>query len=94
MVIIDNGNNTVTAAFSGGTNLEIRVNNRIISMMLITLPDRYRSLTRGLMGNFNRRTEDDLVPRGGTSSISMDSSMEEIFSYGITCTYASLMQLN
>ena len=87
VIVVDKGNDTVLAEFSGGSNLEIRVENRIISVMLITLPNRYRSLTRGLMGNYNRKPDDDLVPRNGSTSISVDSSAEEIFSYGNTCKY-------
>ena len=84
-MIMDRGNDTVLAEFSGGSNLEIRVENRIISVMLITLPNHYRSLTRGLMGNYNRKPDDDFISRRTTFSIPVDSSAEDIFTFGNTC---------
>ena len=86
MTVVDEGNETVSAAFSGGANIHIQVENGIISVMLVTLPERYQSLTTGLMGNYNGDTSDDLVPKGSTVSISVDSSMEDIFQLGNTCT--------
>ena len=85
VVVIDDGNNTGIAEFSGGSNIEIRVNNGIISVMLVTLPNRYRSLTRGLMGNYNGNPSDDFIAKGTTASISIDSDDEEIFTFGNTC---------
>ncbi len=84
--MIDEGNNTGIAEFSGGSNIEIRVENGIISVMLVTLPNQYRSLTRGLMGNYNGEKSDDFIPKGASSSISIDSDKEDIFTLGNTCT--------
>ena len=83
--MIDEENNTGVAEFSEGANIRIQVENGIISVMLITLPEKYRSLTRGLMGNFNGDVKDDFIPKGSTASISLESSAEEIFSFGKTC---------
>lgn len=85
VVVIDRGNETVVAEFSGGFNIEIRVDNGIVSVMLVSLPSQYRSLTAGLMGNYNGDDNDDLIPRSSTASISADSSMEQIFEFGSTC---------
>ena len=82
---MDRGNNTARAEFSCGANIEIRVENGIVSVMLVTLPQNYRSLTRGLMGNYNGDTTDDLVPRGSQAGIPVESSNEEIFTFGNTC---------
>lgn len=90
VIVIDQGNNTVLAEFSGGSNIEIRVKNRIVSVMLVSLPDMYQSLTRGLMGNYNGDTSDDLAPRGSTISIPIDSTMEDIFTLGNTCMFIQL----
>ena len=40
---------------------------------------------KGLMGNYNLQTEDDLIPKGSSSLIPLDSSKEDIFSFGNTC---------
>ena len=77
--------NTGTAEFSGGSNIEIRVNNGFISMMMVSLPNQYRSQTRGLMGNYNGVTSDDFIAKGTTASIFIDSDDEEIFAFGNTC---------
>ena len=85
VMVIDEGNNTGIAHFSGGSNIEIRVQNGIISVMLVTLPNQYRSLTRGLMGNYNANPSDDFIAKGTTASISIDSDTEDIFTFGNTC---------
>ncbi len=94
VMVTDRGNNTAVAEFMGGTNIEIRVQNRIIAVMLVTLPVRYRSATSGLMGNYNGDDTDDLIPKGSTSSIPVDSSMEQIFDFGRTCRFHGIVQLN
>ena len=85
VMLIDKGNNTVVAEFTGGAIIEIQVKNKIISVMLVTLPIHYRGLTKGLMGNYNLQTEDDLIPKGSSSPIPLDSSKEDIFTFGNTC---------
>lgn len=75
------------AQFSGGSNIEIHVENGIIAVMLITLPIRYQGTTRGLMGDYNLNPNDDLIPKGASGNIPVDSSKEEIFEFGNTCTY-------
>ena len=85
VVVIDRGNNTVVAEFSGGSSIEIRVENNIVSVMLVSLTNQYRSLTSGLMGNYNGDDTDDLTPRGSSSNIPVDSTMQEIFEFGSTC---------
>ncbi len=81
-----NGDNTVSAVFSEGAKMEIKTENGIISVMLITLPSSLKGKTRGLMGNFNGDPNDDLVPRSDTKPISPTSSLEDIHNmFGITC---------
>jgi hypothetical protein len=88
VVVTDRGNNTAVAEFSGGSNIEIRVQNGFISVMLVTLPTRYRSLTRGLMGDYDRDIEDDLVPKNSRVALPLDSSAEVIFQFGLSCEFS------
>ena len=82
----DKGNDTVIATFSKGTSVELRVENGIISVMLVSLPSYQQGKTRGLMGNFNGDPSDDLLPRGETTPLPPDSSMEDIHHlFGVTC---------
>ena len=61
----DKGNATVTAAFSEGTSIELRVENGIISVMLVALPSYQKGKTRGLMRKFNGdpKFNDYLLPK-------------------------------
>ncbi len=87
VTLFDDGNNTVSAFFSEGAKMEIKVENGIISVMLITLPSSLKGKTRGLMGNFNGDSSDDLVPQAETKPILPTSSLEDIHNmFGITCT--------
>jgi hypothetical protein len=86
VALLDKGNETVVAVFSIGASVEIKVENEIISVMLVGLPESLISKTRGLMGTFNGITSDDLIPKGGVKSIPLDSSLEDIHNmFGITC---------
>ena len=86
VTVADNNNNTVSAQFSGGAKMEVTVENDIISIMLITLPDSYKEMTQGLMGSFNKDSTDDLVPKSLSKSIPSNSSLEDIHNlFGITC---------
>ena len=93
--LTDNGNNSVSAFFKEGVKMEIKVENGIISVMLITLPSSLKGKTRGLMGNFNGDTSDDLIPKSDTKAISSNSSLENIHStFGITCKLKSNISSN
>lgn len=88
VTITDNGNNSVIVFFSQGARMELKTENGIISVMLITLPSSLNGMTRGLMGNFNGDTSDDLIPKFGTESLSINSTIENIHQmFGITCKY-------
>ncbi len=86
VVLLDKGNNTVQALFSSSANIEISVLNGIINVMLVALPESMKRTTSGLMGSYNDIISDDLVPKNGRNSISLDSSLEYIHNnFGITC---------
>lgn len=78
--------NAISATFSSGVFLEIKVENGIMSTIFLSLPRTYMSKTSGLMGNYNSDTSDDLLPRNGNTPISPTSSIQEIHNlFGVTC---------
>ena len=89
VVVMDKGNITYSATFSGGAYIEVRAANGIISLLLVSLTNDFVNTTRGLMGSFNGDTLDDLVPKvvnGTGEPIPSTSSLEDIhFQFGITC---------
>ena len=92
VTVNDNGNNSVSAIFKNGAKMEIKVENGIIAVMLITLPDSFKKGTRGLMGNFNGDSSDDLVPKSSLKAISSNSSLETIHSiFGLSCKQVILL---
>ena len=93
--LLDKGNNTILAIFSSGINIEIKTENGIISVMLVGLPSSMLSTTQGLMGTFNGIVIDDLIPKGGSRSILLDSSLEIIHNdFGITCEFLMYQELD
>ena len=89
VVVEDRGHSTYTATFSSGAYIEVKSANGFISLLLVSLPNNFISMTQGLMGSFNGDTYDDLAPKIGDSTgdpISSNSSLEEIhYQFGITC---------
>lgn len=80
------GGNSATAVFSSGVYVEVRAANGILSTLLVSLADCYRSQTSGLMGNYNRDVSDDLLPRGASSPIPLTSNLIDIHNlFGVTC---------
>ena len=86
VTLFDIGNKTIEAIFSSGVLISAKEENGIISVLLVSLSNSYLGLTRGLMGIFNGNTSDDLIPKGSSEPISLNSSLETIHrSFGITC---------
>ena len=86
VILMDNGNNSITARFSTGVLITAGVEAGIISFIILNLPDMFSGMTSGLLGNFNGMTSDDLIPRGGMMPLSTSSSLQEIHEmFGITC---------
>ena len=86
VLIQDHGNDTVSVFFARGAYFEVKEENDIISVVIVSLPVAFRGKTSGLMGNFNGNTNDDLTPKGGGEPIPLNSSLEVIHKqFGITC---------
>ena len=80
------GRNNISAHFSEGVNIEIKVENGLISVMLVSLPESMKGTTRGLMGTFNEIISDDLIPKSQEEPISLDSSITDIHNqFGLSC---------
>ena len=86
VTISDLVNNTFTATYSSGAYLNVREENGILSIVIVSLPRSFQGTTRGLMGSFNGDTSDDLVPRNSTEPVPLNSSLQTIHeSFGVTC---------
>ena len=89
VVVMDKGNKSLSAAFSSGAYIEVRASNRILSLLLVSLPTTFLNTTRGLMGSYNGNTSDDLAPKFGDGigePIPINSSLDDIHTqFGITC---------
>ncbi|NXL89724.1 MUC4 protein, partial [Alectura lathami] len=75
-------NSSITAIFNGTIAISVSASSGMLSMVC-SLPDRYRNGTRGLLGVWDHNPADDFQMPNGTS-IPVNSSEEEIFSYGMT----------
>ena len=83
--------NTISAIFSSGVHIEVKVENGIVSVLSATLPRIYKSKTAGLMGNYNGDPSDDLLPRYEEEPISSSSDAEEVHRrFGITCEWVKV----
>lgn len=86
VVVSDLGNDTLTATFSSGVYLKVMEQNGIISVLLVSLPRDYQGQTRGLMGDYDGNTGNDLMARGGGGALPLTSSLEDIHMlFGVTC---------
>ncbi|NXS06173.1 MUC4 protein, partial [Oxylabes madagascariensis] len=80
-VLLVNGS-SVTAVFDGTIAVSVSATSGILSVVC-NLPDWYRNSTRGLLGVWDHDPADDFQMPNGTS-IPVNSSEEEIYSYGMT----------
>uniref|UniRef100_A0A8C0I9E9 MUC4 protein n=1 Tax=Bubo bubo TaxID=30461 RepID=A0A8C0I9E9_BUBBB len=74
---------SITAIFDGAIAVSISATSGILSVVC-SLPDQYRNSTKGLLGVWDHDPADDFQMPNGTS-IPVNSSEEEIYSYGMTC---------
>ncbi|XP_026710780.1 mucin-4 [Athene cunicularia] len=77
---------SITAIFDGAIAVSISATSGILSMVC-SLPDRYHNSTKGLLGVWDHDPADDFQMPNGTS-IPVNSSEEEIYSYGMTWAVA------
>ncbi|XP_077039791.1 LOW QUALITY PROTEIN: mucin-4 [Agelaius phoeniceus] len=73
---------SVTAVLDGSVAVSVSATSGILSV-LCSLPDWYRNSTSGLLGVWDHDPADDFQMPNGTS-IPVNSSEEEIYSYGMT----------
>ena len=86
VTVSDKGNGTLFADFTSGTSIQVTERNGIISDILITIPNEYFNRTRGLLGQFNRNSSDDLRPANSSVPLPLNSSLEMIhYQFGLTC---------
>ena len=91
VVVTDQESNTILALFSNGVRLKVQEEGGIISVLLISIPNSFQDITRGLLGTFNGDTSDDLIPKFSTDPIPTDASLQVIHNqFGITCKCFSL----
>ena len=87
VTITDLGNQTMSAVFTSGPYVEVKVQNGIISVVVVSLPVSMQDKTKGLMGNYNGNISDDLEPNNNASPLSLSASLQHIHEkFGITCT--------
>lgn len=80
------GNDTYGASFSSGVYLQVQESIGILSVLIVSLPNRFCGRTQGLMGNFNGDPSDDLLPRFETTPLPPDSTLMLIHEgFGLTC---------
>lgn len=87
VTVINLGNNKMTATFASGVYLEVQEENDILSSLVVSLPESYKTVgTQGLLGTFNGDASDDLKPKSQGESLPVNSSLQEIHeSFGLTC---------
>ena len=86
VTVSDKGNGTLSADFTSGSSIQVTERNGIISDILITVSNEYFNRTRGLLGQFNRDSSDDLRPANTSVPLPLNSSLEVIhYQFGLTC---------
>ena len=91
VTVTDSGNNTLSATFSSGAFLLVQEKNGFISVVIVSLPESFKSKTKGLMGPYNNDKTDDLIPKGNGTILSLNSTLQEIHEkFGITCKQADI----
>ena len=86
VILSDLGNQMLSALFTSGAHLQAKVENGIISVLLVSLPDSFYNATYGLMGVYNKDMTDDLMIKNSTEYLSLNSSNDEIhMQFGLSC---------
>ena len=94
VVVFNLGDNGFAASFSSGCSIQVKEENGFISVFSVSVPLNFKSLTRGLMGNYNGDIEDDLMASNYTEPLQHNSTIEVIHNeFGITCMYVCVRSL-
>jgi len=84
--VVREGNDTVTVRFSSGATVQTSKLNRILTNILVTIPEHFS--TSGLLGQLNGDPADDLLPKNATVPLPTNSTIENIHQqFGITCKF-------
>lgn len=73
----------VTVMFPSGAGVEVRLREGNMATTVL-LPEEFKDLTVGLMGNLNGNAMDDLTLSNG-QVVQNTSNPEEVFSFGASC---------
>ena len=88
VTVSNHGGQNISATFTCGAYINIKQRNGIISGIVVSLSKALRGRTCGLMGNYNGNTSDDLIPKGSTTPISLESTLQVIHEqFGVTCEW-------
>ena len=80
------GNQTLSALFLSGAYVQAKLENGIISVLLVSLPDSFYNATYGLMGVLNNDMTDDLMIRNSSRYLPLNASNEDIHrQFGLSC---------
>ena len=83
--ITRDGEKSLTASFPNGVGVTVSASFSMLSLVLI-VPDEFRNITSGLMGDYNGIPDDDLVFRNGTM-LSSNVSDRVIHEFGQSCEF-------
>ena len=86
VVVLYEGNHTVTIRFNDGESISVRVRNNFLAIGIAVSP-MYQNNTVGLLGLWNNNPDDDLLRPDGTT-LSPKSTLEEIHrEFGELCKF-------
>lgn len=86
LTVSSDGNGTMSTTLATGVTMTVSESGNILSSLAVTLSDDYYENTQGLLGQYNGNEEDELLPRNSSTTISINSTLEEIhYQFGLTC---------
>lgn len=77
-------NNNVIATFPSGISVGIGVLKSIMMSITFSAPEQYKNNTKGLLGVWNGKMDDDFLFRNGTV-LPISSKDREIHQFGLDC---------
>lgn len=84
VTVVSEGNETFAVRFTTGISVHASNKNQILTNILVTLPEDLS--TKGLLGQFNHDTADDLLPWNSNIPLSTNSTLETIhYQFGLSC---------